>query len=175
MKKLILKTALLAAMATLTGAAQAVLTDQGNGTVLDTNTNLIWLQDWEVNGRGNWATQKTWAEGLTFAGGTDWVLPSISQYADLFTAYGDLTLVPQFMNVQSGGQSTAYWSGTEVDELRASYFYAGWGFPEVEFKDAQVFAVAVRDVSPIPEPETYALMLAGLAVVGAAARRRKAK
>ena len=59
MKKLILKAVLLAAMATLTGAAQAVLTDQGNGTVLDTNTNLIWLQDWEVNGRGNWATQKT--------------------------------------------------------------------------------------------------------------------
>ena len=112
---------------------------------------------------------------MTFAGGTDWVLPSISQYADLFTAYGDLTLVPQFMNVQSGGQSTAYWSGTEVDELRASYFYARWGFPEVVIKDAQVFAVAVRDVSPIPEPETYALMLAGLAVVGAAARRRKAK
>ncbi len=26
-----------------------------------------------------------------------------------------------------------------------------------------------------PEPETYALMLAGLAVVGAAAKRRKAK
>jgi hypothetical protein len=30
-------------------------------------------------------------------------------------------------------------------------------------------------IAPIPEPETYALMLAGLAVVGAAARRRKAK
>jgi hypothetical protein len=29
--------------------------------------------------------------------------------------------------------------------------------------------------APVPEPETYALMLAGLAVVGAAAKRRKAK
>jgi choice-of-anchor C domain-containing protein len=29
------------------------------------------------------------------------------------------------------------------------------------------------DVSPVPEPETYALMLAGLAVVGAAAKRRR--
>jgi hypothetical protein len=28
-------------------------------------------------------------------------------------------------------------------------------------------------VSPVPEPETYALMLAGLAVVGAAAKRQR--
>ncbi len=33
----------------------------------------------------------------------------------------------------------------------------------------------LSSVSPIPEPETYALMLAGLALVGAAAKRRKAK
>jgi hypothetical protein len=31
------------------------------------------------------------------------------------------------------------------------------------------------DVTPVPEPETYALMLAGLAVVGGIARRRKAQ
>jgi hypothetical protein len=35
----------------------------------------------------------------------------------------------------------------------------------------------VRDgnVSPVPEPETYALMLAGLAVVGAAAKRKASR
>lgn len=32
----------------------------------------------------------------------------------------------------------------------------------------------VPSASPVPEPETYALMLVGLAVVGAAAKRRKA-
>ena len=37
------------------------------------------------------------------------------------------------------------------------------------------FGVQLATVAPVPEPETYALMLAGLAVVGAAARRRKAK
>jgi hypothetical protein len=32
---------------------------------------------------------------------------------------------------------------------------------------------AVVTVSPVPEPETYAMMLGGLAVIGAAAFRRK--
>jgi hypothetical protein len=32
---------------------------------------------------------------------------------------------------------------------------------------------AINEVAPIPEPETYAMMLAGLGMVGLAARRRK--
>jgi hypothetical protein len=39
---------------------------------------------------------------------------------------------------------------------------------------ANVGAVyTAQSISPIPEPETYALMLAGLALVGGIARRRK--
>jgi hypothetical protein len=40
---------------------------------------------------------------------------------------------------------------------------------------ANTTSAYLSSVSPIPEPETYALMLAGLALVGAAARRRQAK
>jgi hypothetical protein len=90
------------ALVTLSGTAQASLISQGNGTVLDTATNLIWLQDWNVNGQQDWATQEAWAEHLTFAGSSDWVLPSISDYDTLFSEVGNLNLVSQFTNVQNG-------------------------------------------------------------------------
>jgi hypothetical protein len=35
------------------------------------------------------------------------------------------------------------------------------------------FAVSIRLTTPVPEPETYAMMLAGLGLLGFAGRRRK--
>ena len=56
---------------------QATLIGLANGWVTDDATNLIWLQDWDVNGSQKWSTQKAWAENLSFAGSDAWVLPSI--------------------------------------------------------------------------------------------------
>ena len=50
--------AAVADMVALTGAAQASLVSLGDGTVKDTTTNLIWLQNWNVNGPQNWVAQK---------------------------------------------------------------------------------------------------------------------
>ena len=43
-------------------------------------------------------------------------------------------------------------------------------YPDSDFND---MVVGVKAVQAIPEPETYALMLAGLGVVGFMARRRR--
>lgn len=38
------------ALLALTGAIQAALFSLGNGAVKDTSADLIWLQNWNVNG-----------------------------------------------------------------------------------------------------------------------------
>lgn len=47
------------------------------------------------------------------------------------------------------------------------------GFGAVAKSGDAAFAIAYAELQPAPEPETYALMLAGLGIVGAAARRKK--
>lgn len=159
-----------AAMVAVAGSAQAALVTLGDGTVKDDVTNLIWLQNWNVNGAQTLATQKAWAENLNFAGSTDWVLPSISDYTTLFGEVGDLTQVSQFTNVQS----RSYWSSTEVTpDAIAWIFFPLSGFAGLG--SGQFFSVAVRpgDVTAaVPEPQSLALVLLGLGATVVARRWR---
>jgi hypothetical protein len=78
-------------------------------------------------------------------------------------------------------QSNYYWSGTGYapDPSYAWSFYTVSGNQDYNIKAnrffASFYALAVRpgDVAAVPEAQTYALMLAGLGLVGAAVRRRK--
>ena len=85
-----------------------------------------------------------------------------------------------FINLQAG----VYWYGTEVagsnmqglPTIWTFDFSNGWQGTQNQL-NSQIYAWAVRDgdviATSVPEPETYAMMLAGLGLVGFMARRRK--
>lgn len=89
-----------------------------------------------------------------------------------------LTNTGNFQNMQPSD----YWLGLELvtEATRAWHFGLQQGFQDSGgySKQSGNYAMAVHDgdigVAVVPEPETYALMLAGLAMLGATARRKAA-
>jgi hypothetical protein len=98
------------------------LVDNGDGTVTDLATGLMWLQ--EDNGAGlNWQDALAWAEGLSFAGHDDWRLPdvkelqSIVDYTRSPDTHGTAAIDPVFSCsaiVNEGGAADFpyYWAST---------------------------------------------------------------
>lgn len=53
--------------------------NNGNGTVSDADTGLMWLQDTSAVPRMNWSNAVAFCENMTFAGHTDWRLPNVKE------------------------------------------------------------------------------------------------
>jgi hypothetical protein len=110
-------------------------TDNGDGTVTDNLTGLVWLKDANCFGTRTWANALTVCNSL--AGGQcdltdssvlgDWRLPNrkeLGSLLDLGNYYPALPTGHPFNNVQSSN----YWSST----TNARYTYFGW---DVRFND----------------------------------------
>jgi hypothetical protein len=145
------------------------------------------------DGRVTYASATSWVATLNVSGVTGWRLPDIDiqyLYQDTLgnqtAPFGPLrgwTNTGPFDNVADFGVSGWYWRGTapEVEYPRAQVWTAdGTGayfYSEPVTNKYGAWAVKSGDimVSAVPEIETWAMMLAGLGLMGAVARRRKAK
>ena len=89
-------------------------TDNGNGTITDNNTGLMWVKD--GTGAGcDYSTMLTWeaaiafCENLTFAGYTDWRLPNVNELQSIVDySVSPPTIDPVFINTHGA----YYWSST---------------------------------------------------------------
>ena len=107
----------------LRGLAVAGYTDNGNGTVTDTVTNLMWQQQDDATVR-TWEQALTYCEGLSFGGHTDWRLPNIKELKSLAdTTRYNPSINPIFINTKS----SSYWSSTTY--VSNSTFAWDVGFP----------------------------------------------
>ncbi len=128
---------------------------------------------WYPNGGDNGYTSITLQGGGQF-GDIDFLAGS-GYFGGGLTLYYELALGGSVL--QSGSlahTSAGHWMG-----------FSGGGFDEVRIRDdysftssltggLNAFAIdSIKVTSPVPEPETYALLLAGLGVMGFIARRRR--
>jgi len=95
------------------GPAPPRFTDNGDDTVTDNNTNLIWSKNASLVEWKNWKEASNWCAGLTFAGYSDWRLPAIHELQSLrdidMLGQHDYPLLPAdhpFVNVLTD----YYWS-----------------------------------------------------------------
>ncbi len=99
-----------------TGAGSAALIDNGDGTVTDTSTGLMWQQSDSQNYDNGVYTPRTWeqaldyCETLTLADHDDWRLPTIKELRSLvdYSRYNPAIDTVKF----PGALSSWYWSST---------------------------------------------------------------
>ncbi len=137
-------------------------TDNGNGTVTDNMTNLIWLKNANCTdtiggiAKGSnltWANALTWSNNLASSScgltdgsvAGDWRLPSDTELKSLVDASKSSPPLPTghpFLNVQS----FAYWSATTYapNTTDAWYVYMGDGFVSYSSKANSSYVWPVR-------------------------------
>jgi len=168
---LILPCIALLAPACVQPEVQGRMVDNGDGTVIDTATGLMWMKN-ANNGQMTWDDAMSWAQNLLFAGYKNWRLPSglnrgdgqlcnsqpmgtncpDTEFGTLYFDYGiyDLLNSGVFQNVVQ----VVYWTSTEfpddTDQAMSQDMNDGGQNPGPKVRTHYVWAV--RTTSPTDQP-----------------------
>lgn len=134
---------------------RASLTDNGDGTIMDNHTGLMW-QKADAGSALNWDDALKYAEALTLAGYSDWRLPNIKELQSINDE--SLTSPSLDRTVFGGALPGEYWSSTTQVNNAASVWTVDFTYGIASYR-GKTEAVRVRAVRG---------GFAGLAVVSAA-------
>ena len=124
------------------GQTQSAYVDNGNGTVTDTSTGLMWQQAYSP-GTGTWEQALAYCEGLNLGGYTDWRLPTVNELRSLldYSRYESMINATYF----PGTVSSFYWSSTTdaefTDRACGVGFYDGYDSGYNKYNSTYVRAV----------------------------------
>jgi hypothetical protein len=132
-------------------------TDNGDETVTDTCTGLIWQKDTaDVNGDGQvpdngsdtltWCNALAYCENLSFARHDDWRLPNVRELQSIV----DYGRVGPAIDPVFGALSSGYWSSTSVPGNPDFAWFAGFFFGFVDNVVGEAGRNYVRAVRTAP-------------------------
>jgi len=125
---------------------QASYVDNGDGTVIDLNTGLMWQQTPDLNDKSTFSEAVAGAESFGLAGYDDWRLPTIKELYSLIDFNGSISRSIPYINTDYfdfvfgdvlGGRDidAQYWSSTEYVSTTMNGSHTVFG---VNFADGRI-------------------------------------
>lgn len=109
----------------------------GDDVVIDRATGLMWAADGTAAGCNNgstitWSNAIIYAEGLTFAGFSDWRLPNIIELFSIlnFNYFNPVILEPPFNNTKTN----YYCSNTTYKDIPAAAWYVNFSYGTTTYR-----------------------------------------
>ncbi|MEK6589760.1 MAG: DUF1566 domain-containing protein [Nitrospinota bacterium] len=124
-------------------ASGGSFTDNGDGTVTDKDTGLMWQKE-DDGATKTWESAITFCEGLSFGGYTDWRLPNIKELESITDDTKSSPAIDStyFINTNSSD----YWSSTTTAESKSNAWHVNFysGSVSSSYKSNDYYVRCVR-------------------------------